>query len=65
LSRSWSDPVVDITIIKMLGQTLEFSLDDIVFIFALRLNNVETDLPKFGSASGGYIEGHASFIIFF
>ncbi|UCF12706.1 MAG: hypothetical protein JSW06_00210 [Thermoplasmatales archaeon] len=65
LSRSWSDPVVDITITKMLGQTLEFSLDDIVFILALRLNNVETDLPKFGGASRGYIEGHASFIIFF
>ncbi len=65
LSYSWSDPVVSITIRKMLGQTLEFSLDDIIFILALRLNDVETNLPKFGGASKGYIEGRASFIIFF
>ncbi len=64
LSPSWGK-VVDITVEKSFGQPLEFSLDDIVFILAFRLNNVVTNLPRFWSASNGYIEGRASFIIFF
>jgi hypothetical protein len=60
-----SSPVVDITIDKFNGQSLEFSLQNRVFILAFRLTDVETDLPKFETTSSGYIEGHASFIIFF
>jgi hypothetical protein len=60
-----SSPVVDITIERINGQTLEFSLEDGVFILAIRLTDVETNLPKFKTENEGYIEGHASFIIFF
>ena len=60
-----SDPVVDITIDRINGQSLEFTLEDRVFILAIRLTDVETNLPKFKTENEGYIEGHASFIIFF
>ena len=62
----WSgSPVIDITIDRINGQTLEFSLEGRVFILALRLNDVKTNLPNFRNAYNGYIEGHSSFIIFF
>ncbi|UCF13419.1 MAG: hypothetical protein JSW06_03960 [Thermoplasmatales archaeon] len=56
--------VVDVTIWKMNGQKLEFSLSNRVVIFALQLKNVETNLPKFDTVSKGYFEGRASFIKF-
>jgi len=61
---SSGDPVVDITIKKISGKTLDFTLSNRIFIFATMLNDVNTDLPKFGYATEGYFDGHALFITF-
>jgi hypothetical protein len=64
LSPPWNNPAVDITITKTLGQTLDFTLEDSVYILALRLTDVDSNLPKFGFPRDGYFEGHALFIVF-
>ena len=44
MSSSYNDPVVNITIKRMGGPPLYFTLSNIVFIFASMLINVDTDL---------------------
>ena len=64
LSGSYDAPVVDIKIDRVYGKTLDFTLTNRVFIFAIMLNNVDSDLPRFGYTDGGTFEGNAFFIIF-
>jgi hypothetical protein len=49
----------------MFGKSLDFSLEDIVFILASRLLNAVTNLQKFGPTRDGYNFGYTSFIRFF
>ena len=64
LTPPFNYPAVDITITKTFGQPLDFTLEDSVYILALRLTDVDTNLPAFGLPDEGYFEGHALFIFF-